>query len=85
MCSLRLSCLLLVLCLHTISLIDRQYAAEPYSLVVVTDRDDAVYDVGDEATFLITVKRGDQPVAQLLAPITLVPYAHTVLVVEGNT
>lgn len=40
-------------------------AAEPtYSLKVVTDRADALYEVGEEATFRITVKNGDQAVEE---------------------
>lgn len=38
-------------------------AAEPvYSVHVVTDRDTAIYDVGEDATFLISVSQGDKPV-----------------------
>lgn len=38
-------------------------AAEPaYALKVVTDRPDALYSVGDEAAFLISVAQGDKPV-----------------------
>lgn len=39
------------------------HAADPaYSLKVVTDRSDALYEVGDEAAFLISVTRGDESV-----------------------
>jgi cephalosporin-C deacetylase len=37
-------------------------AAEPgYKLSVVTDRPDAMYSVGQQAKFLVTLKQGDQP------------------------
>ena len=39
-------------------------AAEPsYKLSVVTDPPEAIYAVGQPAKFLVTLKQGDQPVA----------------------
>jgi cephalosporin-C deacetylase-like acetyl esterase len=50
---------LIVLRLLTLNATAHLLAAEPaYSVRVVTDRDDALYRIGDEATFLITVSRG---------------------------
>ena len=50
---------LIVLGLLTSNATVRLLAAEPaYSVRVVTDRDDAIYSVNDEATFLITVSLG---------------------------
>ncbi|WP_417747878.1 acetylxylan esterase [Rosistilla oblonga] len=37
-------------------------AAEGYALSVAADRDDAIYDSGEAAAFVISVTRGDQPV-----------------------
>lgn len=39
-------------------------AADTLSLSIVTDREDALYDVGDKAAFLVTLKNGDQPITQ---------------------
>lgn len=40
-------------------------AAEPaYQLTVVTDREDALYETGEKAQFLITVTKDDQPVKE---------------------
>ncbi|MEZ6131666.1 MAG: acetylxylan esterase [Planctomycetaceae bacterium] len=36
--------------------------APPYTLTVTTDREDALYEVGEQATFVIRVVSGDQPV-----------------------
>ncbi|MEQ9408912.1 MAG: acetylxylan esterase [Fuerstiella sp.] len=38
-------------------------AQAPYSVKVQTDRDSAIYDVGEQATFRITVWQGDQQVS----------------------
>lgn len=57
-------CLFLIVCVHATSVIGHLHAADEYSVTVVTDRDDALYEVGDEATFLITVKNGEQPVGE---------------------
>jgi cephalosporin-C deacetylase-like acetyl esterase len=39
-------------------------AAEPACRIeVVTDREDALYEIGEQARFLITVTRGDEPVS----------------------
>jgi len=47
-------------------------AAEPgYRLSVLTDRSDAVYSVGQPARFLVTLKKGDQPVSEGDAVCTL--------------
>lgn len=53
---------LLMLFLSSVS--DRPVAAaDPeYQLRVVTDRKDAIYEVGDEAKFLITVRKGEEAV-----------------------
>ncbi len=43
----------------------RLHAADPaYSLKVVTDRPDALYEVGDDAAFLISVTRGGESVTE---------------------
>jgi len=56
---------LIVLGLLTSNATVRLLAAEPaYSVRVVTDRDDALYKVGGEATFLITVSRGKERVTE---------------------
>lgn len=39
------------------------FAQAPYSVKVATDRDDAIYAIGEKATFRISVWQGDQPVS----------------------
>lgn len=56
--------LLLLLCLQASWPAESACAAEPYTLTVVTDREDALYEVGEEATFLISVRAGDQAVTE---------------------
>lgn len=56
--------LLLAACVPLVLMASVLHAAETWSLSVVTDREDALYDVGDEAAFLVTLKNGDQPVTQ---------------------
>jgi len=54
----------LISCLSTVLLIGALSAQEvAWSVKVVTDREDAVYNAGDTATFLITVSRGDEQVS----------------------
>lgn len=55
-------CLVVLVCVQATLLTDYLHAADTYSVTVVTDRDDALYEVGEEAAFLITVKHGEQPV-----------------------
>ncbi len=57
-------CLLQIGCLHATLLIGPLNAADPFSLTVVADRESGLYEVGEQATFLITVKDGDQRVDQ---------------------
>lgn len=50
-----------VVVLVTASVSGVLHAAQPaYSLRVVTDRDTAIYEVGEEAAFLITVSQGEE-------------------------
>ncbi len=56
------SIVLQALLLSTLSTGTLRAADSAYSLKVVTDRPDAMYAVGDEATFLISVTRGDEMV-----------------------
>ena len=49
--------------LTVLSPLHETHAAEPtYSVTVVTDREDALYEVGEEATFLISVTSEKKPV-----------------------
>lgn len=57
-------CLFLIVCVHATTLFGQPHAADKYSLTVVTDREDALYEDGEEATFLVTLKNGEQPVVQ---------------------
>lgn len=53
----------IIVALFVLAPLPAMYAAEPaYSVKVVTDRADALYDVGDEVTFLISVSIDDEPV-----------------------
>ena len=54
--------LLLATCVPLVLISSFLDAAE--TLSIVTDRADALYDVGDEATFLVTLKDGEQPITQ---------------------
>ena len=52
--------LLIIISGFSTSLVGELHAQEAtHSLTVVTDRENAVYDVGEQATFLISVRRGD--------------------------
>ena len=67
MCRLLLKSLqpvcVIVVALVTMSMTAVLSAAEPaYSLRVVADRDTAIYEVGEEAVFLITVSHGEERV-----------------------
>jgi cephalosporin-C deacetylase len=56
---------LVMIALVTASLAGSVYGAEPaVSVSVVTDRDSAVYEIGEEATFLITVSHGKERVSE---------------------
>ncbi len=58
-------CLVLLVSVHATCVIGHLQAADSvYSLKVVTDRDDALYEVGEEATFLITLNAGDERVGE---------------------
>lgn len=52
-------------------------AAAPVSLSVVADRDAAIYDVGEEATFVISLKQGDQAVTDGTLSYAVDDYLHT--------
>ena len=52
----------LLVCMHATSLVGLLQAAGEYSLTVVAGRDDAIYEVGEEASFLITLKHDGQPI-----------------------
>ena len=56
--------LFLIICVHATSLLSHLTAADQYSLSIVTDRADALYEVGDQATFQITVNNGERPAGE---------------------
>ena len=69
MCRLLLKSLqpvcVIVVALVTMSMTAVLSAGEPaYSLRVVSDRDTAIYEVGEEAAFLVTVSQGEQRVTK---------------------
>lgn len=60
--SLRVACLLAAV-FHSAAVSTAIHAAEPsLTLKVVTDRDNAIYEVGEAAVFLVSVSRGEKPV-----------------------
>lgn len=61
-CSACYRSLFLVTGIHAVLLFSGLATADDYSVTVVTDRNSAIYEVGEEATFLVTVKHGDKPV-----------------------
>ena len=63
-CPLSLRCFSLMTAV-VLSLQYNQLCAQvpPYSIKVVTDRDNALYEVGEQATFSITVRRGKETVS----------------------
>ncbi|MGV3486628.1 MAG: acetylxylan esterase [Planctomycetaceae bacterium] len=50
-----------MLCLQAVSLVGLAQAAVPYRLSVVCDREDSLYDVGEQAVFVISVTQDGQP------------------------
>ncbi|QDT06485.1 Acetyl esterase Axe7A precursor [Rubripirellula lacrimiformis] len=48
---------------HATSMTGALHAADEYSVTVTADHQDAIYEAGQQAAFLITVKHGDQPVS----------------------
>ena len=60
----RLSCCVLLLALKAAAITSALHAAEgAFSLKVVTDRENAIYRVGEEATFLISVTQENDQAA----------------------
>lgn len=56
---LRLRSLVLIAGIHATFMAGLLQGADEFALTVVTDREDAIYEVGDAATFVITLRQGE--------------------------
>ena len=59
----RSTCCFLISWMLCVPLCTAVFAQAPYVLTVTTDRDDAIYRVGQQATFHISVKQGEKAVS----------------------